>query len=193
MRDRMYTEAKKRIDNTPELEQYRGLCLWDWHEGAEHWCWIATALVTEIVDWAERARQHNLDELARNLYDGQQTTVQEYENAEAYVADLMQYAKDADALDGLWAPDIKRLTDILTTFAQADFDEAKRLAVYNLSNGLQQTIILNGVPSAARLTPKLARWACRVAFGNNIGGEVWDWKAEIGYRVYAKSARKLYA
>lgn len=40
-----------------------------------------------------------------------------------------------------------------------------------------------------RLTPKAARAALEIAFGNSNEGVVWG--EGYGYRVYAKSARKI--
>jgi len=42
-----------------------------------------------------------------------------------------------------------------------------------------------------RLTPRAARAALEIAFGNANSGEVVDHETGIGYRVYAKSARKI--
>jgi len=51
---------------------------------------------------------------------------------------------------------------------------------------------LHGVPSDERLTPKLARQAARLAIGSSNRYTVWDETAGYGYRLYARSARKLY-
>jgi hypothetical protein len=42
-----------------------------------------------------------------------------------------------------------------------------------------------------RLTPRAARAALEIAFGQSYGGEVWS--DEYGYRVYANTTRKVYA
>jgi hypothetical protein len=52
-----YEQAEKRINETPELEQYRDIILYDWPEGEQHWTWIAQAKIQEIVDWCESIRQ----------------------------------------------------------------------------------------------------------------------------------------
>lgn len=52
----------------------------------------------------------------------------------------------------------------------------------------QSQVKLNGYD---RLTPKAARGALEVAFGNANGGDVWWPEGGYGYRVYGKSARKL--
>lgn len=46
------------------------------------------------------------------------------------------------------------------------------------------------VPGFDKLTPKAARAALEVAFGNVSEGAVWG--EAYGYRVYEKSARKMY-
>lgn len=52
----------------------------------------------------------------------------------------------------------------------------------------QHTVKVNGFNN---LTPKAARAALEIAFGNANSGEVIDRRAGYGYRVYAKSARKI--
>ena len=49
----MRNKAEQRVDSTPELEPYRDTIMYDWPEGDEHWQWVATTPVQEIVDWAE--------------------------------------------------------------------------------------------------------------------------------------------
>lgn len=44
--------ARARIDTTPELDAHRDTILYDWYE-EDHWQWVCTAPVDEIVDWAE--------------------------------------------------------------------------------------------------------------------------------------------
>lgn len=51
------------------------------------------------------------------------------------------------------------------------------------------------IRSHDRLTPRTALAALDVAFGNVIGGgDVWDYEAGYGYRVYqgGRTIRKLY-
>lgn len=48
-----YQDAISRIDATPELGAFRDALLYDWPEGDEHWQWVTTASVSEIVDWAQ--------------------------------------------------------------------------------------------------------------------------------------------
>ena len=46
-------DARARVDATPELWAHRETVLYDWPEGAEHWEWVCTAPVAEIVGWSE--------------------------------------------------------------------------------------------------------------------------------------------
>lgn len=49
-----YDDAKARVEAEPELEAHRDIIiLYDWPEGEEHWEWVCTAPVAEIVGWAE--------------------------------------------------------------------------------------------------------------------------------------------
>lgn len=48
-----YKEAERRVWVTPELKAHETTIFYDWPEGDEHWKWIATAPVKEIVNWAE--------------------------------------------------------------------------------------------------------------------------------------------
>jgi len=61
-----YDLAKMRIDDTPELEPYRDVILYDWPEGAEHWAWVATAPLATILDWCKGIRENE-----RALEDGE--------------------------------------------------------------------------------------------------------------------------
>lgn len=47
-----HERAHKRVANTPELTSYTSTILYDYHE-EDHWEWVATAPVSEIVDWAK--------------------------------------------------------------------------------------------------------------------------------------------
>jgi len=49
LRDR----AERRVNNSPRLSQHHDTIMYDWPEGNDHWRWILTARVGEIVDWAE--------------------------------------------------------------------------------------------------------------------------------------------
>jgi hypothetical protein len=49
MRDR----AERRVTNSPKLQPYRDTIMYDWPEGNEHWRWVLTARISEIIDWAE--------------------------------------------------------------------------------------------------------------------------------------------
>ena len=48
-----YKRAEQRINDTPELQPHRETCLHEWAEGDEHYEWIATAPIAEIVSWAQ--------------------------------------------------------------------------------------------------------------------------------------------
>jgi len=48
-----YERAERRVNRSPQLSQHAETCLYDWPEGDEHYNWIATAKVSEIVDWAK--------------------------------------------------------------------------------------------------------------------------------------------
>ncbi len=52
-------------------------------------------------------------------------------------------------------------------------------------------VVLNGVQASERLTPQLARRAVQAAAGLSYPATVWDSENRYGYRVYAKSARKI--
>ncbi len=51
-----YERAERRVDNSPTLSQHKDFIMADWTEGDEHWRWVATAKVSEIVDWVEAAK-----------------------------------------------------------------------------------------------------------------------------------------
>ena len=58
------------------------------------------------------------------------------------------------------------------------------------NNEIVTGVVLNGVTVAERITPKMAARAARVAFGHRSGVTVWS-NEDYGYRLYAKSARRL--
>lgn len=45
--------AERRVIDTPELCKHNEFIMADWREGAEHWRWVISAPVAEIVEWAE--------------------------------------------------------------------------------------------------------------------------------------------
>lgn len=50
------------------------------------------------------------------------------------------------------------------------------------------------IQSTSTLTPQSARFALQLAFGSqNHSGSIWVWDkhANVGYRLYSKSARKV--
>jgi len=46
-------QAQRRVDSGQRLKQHEATIMYDWREGDEHWTWVITASVQEIVDWAE--------------------------------------------------------------------------------------------------------------------------------------------
>ena len=46
-------QAERRVIDTPELCKHNEFIMADWREGAEHWRWVISAPVAEIVEWAE--------------------------------------------------------------------------------------------------------------------------------------------
>jgi len=52
--------AQDRVDNTPELKKYEDIIMSDWAEGAEHWAWVCTTTVDEIVEWASEMIETDL-------------------------------------------------------------------------------------------------------------------------------------
>lgn len=59
-----YQELLDYLDKTPELEPYRDIILYDWTEGEEHWRWVVTAPVSEVIDWAEVVRRGEEEQAA---------------------------------------------------------------------------------------------------------------------------------
>jgi len=50
-------KAEQRVTNSPGLQPYRDTIMYDWPEGNEHWRWVLTAHISEIVDWAETVKR----------------------------------------------------------------------------------------------------------------------------------------
>jgi len=50
--DNVFDAAERRVNETPELQQYEDVIFAGWAEGIEHIDWVATAPVAEIVGWA---------------------------------------------------------------------------------------------------------------------------------------------
>jgi len=48
-----YEDAETRIAGEPTLIRHAETILYEWPEGPEHWEWVCTAPVSEILDWAE--------------------------------------------------------------------------------------------------------------------------------------------
>jgi hypothetical protein len=55
-----YEKAMARLDAESELNTHRDTITSDWNE-SDHWEWVATAEVKEIVDWAEEIEQGEAD------------------------------------------------------------------------------------------------------------------------------------
>ena len=74
-------------------------------------------------------------------------------------------------------------------------DNAKKLSVTIGPRGKGQTLAvqLNGITPEERLAPKMARRAAVVAHGQGNSAVVYDHEHDIGYILYAKSARKFYS
>ncbi|NLD44896.1 MAG: hypothetical protein GX657_15550 [Chloroflexi bacterium] len=53
-----HDRAIARVNATPELEPYRDLFIeYDWPNQDEHYGWVATAPVAELIDWAKQIRE----------------------------------------------------------------------------------------------------------------------------------------
>ena len=48
-----FDAARTRVQDTSALAAHADFILADWPEGDDHWQWVATAPVAEVVDWAE--------------------------------------------------------------------------------------------------------------------------------------------
>jgi hypothetical protein len=48
----LYDQAQARVDSDPRLKAHEETILYDWPEGDEHWSWIVSASVEDIVNWA---------------------------------------------------------------------------------------------------------------------------------------------
>ena len=46
-----YERMIARIDAEPELEAHRDTLTYDWPNAEEHYEWVATAELTEIISW----------------------------------------------------------------------------------------------------------------------------------------------
>jgi hypothetical protein len=49
----LHEQAQRRVDSDPRLKAHEPTIMYEWSEGDEHWQWVATAPIDEIVDWAE--------------------------------------------------------------------------------------------------------------------------------------------
>ncbi len=51
-----YEQAKQRIVDNPELQPFEKVLLYDWDGSGAHWRWVATAPISEILEWAKEMR-----------------------------------------------------------------------------------------------------------------------------------------
>jgi hypothetical protein len=49
-------KAQDRVREWNQLQAYEPEIMYDWPEGDEHWLWVCTAPVQEIVEWAASIR-----------------------------------------------------------------------------------------------------------------------------------------
>lgn len=50
----LYEQARRRVNETPALDERRDVVLYEeWANDLEHWEWVTTAEVSEIVAWAD--------------------------------------------------------------------------------------------------------------------------------------------
>jgi hypothetical protein len=52
----LFERAERRVDASAQLAPHRAFILADWPECDEHWRWVITATVNEIVDWADACK-----------------------------------------------------------------------------------------------------------------------------------------
>lgn len=55
-----YDKAMVRLDAEPALDAHRDTITSDWNE-TDHWQWIATAEISEIVAWAEEIEANDAE------------------------------------------------------------------------------------------------------------------------------------
>jgi hypothetical protein len=46
-----YEKAEQRINKNKRLQEFRKVFLYDWND-PEHYEWVATAKISELLDWA---------------------------------------------------------------------------------------------------------------------------------------------
>jgi uncharacterized membrane protein len=57
-----YEKIQARINKNPALVAYADLLQYDWDDADEHADWVATAPVSEIVEWAQQIREAEEDQ-----------------------------------------------------------------------------------------------------------------------------------
>ena len=56
-----HERASERVAATPELDAHSEHVLYDWPEGDDHWEWVATAPVAEILAWCRDTEPEPLE------------------------------------------------------------------------------------------------------------------------------------
>ncbi len=49
-----YEQAKARMISSPDLQRYADTILAYWPEEDEHWDWVATGPIEEVIAWAKK-------------------------------------------------------------------------------------------------------------------------------------------
>jgi hypothetical protein len=57
----LYDAAAMQVEREPDLLPYRETILHEWTEGDDHWQWVITAPVAEIVEWATTVASEQTD------------------------------------------------------------------------------------------------------------------------------------
>ena len=55
--NQLFLKAEARVDSSPRLRRYADIIFADWSEGNDHWRWVTTARVSEIVEWAKQIKE----------------------------------------------------------------------------------------------------------------------------------------
>lgn len=74
-------QARERVANDAALAAHAETIFYDWPEGDEHLEWIATAPISEIVDWAETVEAFGDSRAASSL--GRRTSKRKADAARA--------------------------------------------------------------------------------------------------------------
>lgn len=68
-----YEAARSRVANDEQLAPFAEFILADWPEGEDHWEWVATAPIAEIIEWVAAAYVE--DDPDQEFRDNQQRRV----------------------------------------------------------------------------------------------------------------------